>query len=134
MAARPRTTTGLVVHLLRAKLSRRRSLVFAAGAAVAAITTGGALHLLTTRRDRVRCDEAKRLRGIDCPTPRCTREAHGTGWLVYSESLDRWYVELHCPRCGETFTRSREEWQPMIDRCVEDGRGCRQGATPLRRS
>ncbi len=124
MAARPRTTTGLVAHLIRAQLSRRRSLSLAAGAAVAVITTGGVLHLRTTRPDRVRCDEAKRLRDVDCPTPRCTREAYGTGWLVYSEPLDRWCVELHCPRCGETFTRASDEWQPMVDRCLEDGRGC----------
>jgi hypothetical protein len=47
--------------------------------------------------------ELRRLRGVDCTTPKCCANAYGTGQIVRSESprLLLWSIAFHCPDCDD---------------------------------
>jgi hypothetical protein len=123
---RPTTIAGMLIHLARRRISRRAALGTAAVAAGAGAAAAAAA--LASRGDdpveRIYCDGLRDLRDIDCPVPRCTREAYGTGFARLETRWGgrNWWVEYHCPRCGETFSTWSEATDAMVERLSSEGR------------
>jgi hypothetical protein len=83
----------------------------------------GVSALLAPRSAALYCESLRQLHDGDCPTPRCTREARGTGMARRDDRFERWFVEFRCPRCGEVFSRSTDELHALVERLEREG-GC----------
>ncbi|MFO0560586.1 MAG: hypothetical protein U0269_21400 [Polyangiales bacterium] len=95
-------------------LDRRHALLFCAASA-------GVIASKLLAREALVCDALRDLSGQDCPTPRCSRDARGTGAARRDAETRRWYVEFHCARCGERFWRTSEALHALVERLERDG-------------
>jgi hypothetical protein len=64
------------------------------------------------------CPALKQLRGVDCSTPKCFANAHGTGRIMRGELAGQavFHVEFDCPDCGSLMHVHSAD----VDRLVEE--------------
>lgn len=67
---------------------------------------------LVAMHDELELEGLRALPRADCPVPGCRANAKPTGKLV--RSSEHWYMEHHCPDCGERYTA----WFPELDELI----------------